>query len=89
MDNNITYVGPIYFPDGRPAPLVLTEEETIILLRLDNGPKRPKYTLQYYREEGLLGGIRIGKRIRYPLEEIIKFLRRQGERINKDSIDNQ
>ena len=41
--NNLTiyYLGPYYFPDGRPVPLVLTEEEVAELLRLDSDPNKP------------------------------------------------
>ncbi len=62
----------VFLPDGRPAPAVLTAAETIELLRLDgNSPER---TLKYYRDEGLLIGVRIGRRVRYPLNEVMRFL---------------
>jgi hypothetical protein len=66
----------IYFPNGKPVPEVLTEQETIEFLRLDDGPKNPEMTLQYYRTEGLLRGIRIGRRMRYTKTELLRFLER-------------
>ena len=85
MNNDkIIYLGPIYFPDGRPAPLVLTEEETAQLLRLENGPGKFKFTLQNYRQKGALRGTQIGKKVRYSLEEIIMFLKRQTDESNKE-----
>ena len=75
-NNNTIYLGPIYFADGRPVPLILTEEEVAELLRLDNGTNT-KFTLQNYRQKGVLKGTQIGKRVRYTLEEVIRFLRQQ------------
>ena len=77
----------VYMPNGSPAPLVLTEEELIILLRLDvEGPKDPSLTLQYYRDKGLLKGIRIGKRVRYSLGEVFEFLNSQTEWTNRKNV---
>ena len=70
--NNITYT--IFFPDGRPVPEVLIEQEAIEFLRLDDGPKNPEATLQYYRSEGLLKGIKIGRKLRYTKTEMLRFL---------------
>ena len=74
--NNTIYIGPIYFPDGTPVPLILTEDEVAKLLRLDNRTNT-KFTLQNYRQKGVLKGTQIGKRVKYTLEEVIKFLRQQ------------
>ena len=62
----------IFLPDGRPAPAVLTADETIELLRLD--AQTGLRTLKYYRDEGLLTGVRIGRKVRYPLSEVLRFL---------------
>lgn len=64
-----------HLPDGRAAPVVLTAAETADLLRLDNGD--PLRTLKFYRDEGLLCGIRIGRKVRYPLSEVMRFLDRK------------
>ncbi len=74
-----------YFSDGKPVPDVMTEEEAIRFLRLDEGKtKNPKMTLQYYRSEGLLKATRIGKRLRYLKSELLNFLDELTERTNGD-----
>lgn len=78
--NSNSYQHVVFFPDGRPVPEVLTEQEAVEFLRLDvDGPKHPEQTLQYYRSEGLLKGIQIGKRLRYTKTEMLKFLERLSE----------
>jgi len=63
--NNNEFTNTVFFPNGTPVPEVLTEEEAIHFLRLDvDGPKHPELSLQYYRREGLLSGIKLGKRLR-------------------------
>ena len=69
----------VFFPDGRPVHEVLSEQDAIEFLRLDDGPKHPEQTLQYYRSEGLLTAVRIGKRLRYTKTELLKFLQRLSE----------
>ncbi len=67
-------IGPIYMPDGAPAPYIMTAEEAIKFLRLDtNGTKHPENTLQHYQNEGLLCPIMIGKCRKYPLPELVRF----------------
>ena len=73
-------------PDGKPVPTVLNDEELIQLLRLDEqGPHNARTTLKYYRDKGLLKGIRLGKKIRYTRDEVLKFLEKQTERTNQNS----
>ena len=69
----------VYFPDGRPVPEVLNEQDAIEFLRLDDGPKHPEVTLQYYRSEGLLKGVKIGRKLRYTKTEMLRFLERISE----------
>ena len=72
-----------YFPDGNPVPDLLTEEEAIRFLRLDDGKtKHPETTLEYYRSEGLLRGTRVGKRLRYLKSELFCFLDQQTKITN-------
>ena len=67
-------------PDGRPAPSVLTAQETVVFLRLDQtGIKDPVLSLRYYREKGLLKGVRIGLKLRYRLTDLLDFLDRLAE----------
>ena len=79
--NDSSYIGPVFMPDGAPAPEVMTQEEAIRFLRLDEADlKNPASTLQYYRDKGDLKGIRIGKSIRYTKEDLLNFLRIQSEK---------
>jgi len=79
----------VFFPDGRPVPEILTEQEAIEFLRLDvDGPKHPEQTLQYYRTEGLLKGVQIGKRLRYTKTELIQFVDRLMKRQHKEFCRN-
>ena len=79
--NDIPYIGPVYMPNGIPAPEVMTAQEACIFLRLDQADlKNPATTLQYYRDKGELKGIRIGKSIRYTKEDLLTFLRNQSKK---------
>ena len=72
-----------YFTDGAPVPDVMTEEEAIKFLRLDDGgTKHPATTLEYYRSEGVLNGTKVGKRLRYLKSELLNFLEVQTQRTN-------
>lgn len=70
-----------FLPSGKPVPFVLTAEELIELLRLEgNSPER---TLKFWRDEGDLQGVRLGRKVRYRLVDIERFLARKvGE--NRD-----
>ena len=83
---DVNYYGSMsYFYDGTPVPELLTEEETIRFLRLDDGgTKHPSLTLQYYRSEGLLRATRVGKRLRYLKYELLRFLNELTQRTNSD-----
>jgi len=84
MDNQETPYCQYYMPTGEPVPLVLDDEDLIKLLRLENqNEKNAKWTLKYYRDKGLLKGTRLGKKIRYTRDEIVKFLERQTAETNK------
>ncbi len=68
----------VFLPSGRPAPVVLTGEETAELLRLDTGD--PMRTLKYYRDEGELCGFRLGRKVRYRLSDVLDFLSKKAEK---------
>lgn len=62
-------------PVGVPVPELLTEDEAIVFLRLDvDGPKHPAKTLARYRDLGLLKATRVGRRLRYRIEDLRAFL---------------
>ena len=82
----IVYIGPVYMPDGSPAPELMTEEEAIRFLRLDtDGPANPSSTLKYYRDQGLLRPTRVGKKNRYMKTELLRFLSLLTDRNGKIS----
>jgi len=66
-----------FMPDGRPCPGVMTAEETAAFLRLDGNGVR---ALKYWRDQGELIGIRIGRKVRYPLNEVLRFLAQKVEK---------
>ena len=75
-------VHPHYFPGvpAVPVPDILTEDEAIRFLRLDQtNTQDPHLTLARYRKRGLLRGTQISRNIRYLREELIEFARRQTE----------
>ena len=60
---------------AQPCPEILTSDEAVRFLRLDETEaKDPKRTLDRYRREGRLKGIRIGQSIRYKLDDVRQFV---------------
>ena len=69
--------GVIYFPDGKPCPPVLTQDEVIQLLRLDTLNVRfPEQTLRRYRDQGLKA-IQLSKGVFFRLESVLGWLEQQ------------
>ncbi len=75
-ENDKQYARIAFLPSGRPAPAVLTASEAIELLRLDG--KNPERTLKFWRDEGQLQGVYLGRRIRYRLVDVERFLARKA-----------
>lgn len=68
-------------PD-RPAPNVMTAEEAIRYLRIDETEtKNPQDTLARYRTNGMLKGTQIGRAVRYLRSELDAFLIRQTQAV--------
>ncbi len=85
MENKNHNTNISYYADGTPVPDVLTEEEAIKFLRLDDGvTKKPTTTLQYYRIEGLLKATQVGKKHRYLRTELLNFLKIQTQKTNEE-----
>jgi len=63
-------------PDGRPAPALLTLEETIRFLRIEGLP-HPENCLRYYLGKGKLHGTRIGKCRFFAVGELCRFIEEQ------------
>ncbi len=79
-NKNIFPIPMAYMPDGTPAPYVLTTDDAVRFLRLDdNGTKHPKVTLYHYEKEGLLTSVKIGKCKRYLLSDLIEFTERLSQ----------
>ena len=77
--NCVGFTTPAVLPDGNggftPCPELLTEDEAIRFLRLDDdGPAKPELTLRYYRQKNKLKGTQIGKRILYTRKALQEFL---------------
>ena len=71
------HVSVVFLPGDPPTPCpeVLTEEEAIRYLRLDTvSIKHPADTLYRYRDQGLLRGTQISRRIFYRREELDRLL---------------
>lgn len=79
-----TFSSVVFLPDGRPAPAVLTADETASLLRLDS--TNPLRTLKYWRDEGLLVGIPLGRKVRYPLTEVMRFLAQKAAKSRSNGL---
>ncbi len=86
--NKVIAVGVAVLPNGdrgyTACPELLTEDEAIRYLRLDaNGCNNPKATLKYYRDQGVLQAVQIGKKLVYPRKEldsmVEKLLEKRGD----------
>ena len=65
----------VYMPDGRPAPILMTESEVIQMLRLEEcGASRPEYAMQRLRDSGRLKSIRISRKSAYRLSDVLNYL---------------
>lgn len=72
--------GTIWLPTDppRPCPPLLTADEAICFLRINrSGNRNPRRTLEYYREQGLLTGIKMGRTIVYPLANVFAFAQKK------------
>lgn len=71
-------------PDGnggmQPTPDLLTADEAVRYLRLDLVKTRdPKKSLEYYRKQGTLKAVQVGKPVLFPLKELQIFVKNQME----------
>ncbi len=90
MENTNTNYCPAVLSDGKggwtPCPELLTEEETIRYLRLDEGGSPdPIQTLTYYRNTGTLIAIKVGKVNRYRRKDLDAFLEKKST-LKKDKL---
>ena len=85
-----TFITAAVLPDGNggftPCPELLTENETIRYLRLDvDGSPDPVRTLTYYRNNGQLIAIRVGRKNRYRRQDLEKFLAEKSKEKSQHS----
>ena len=75
---------PVRMPDGKTImPELLTTEEAIIFLRLEN-EKNPERTLKHYRDKGQLRGVKIGVNFLYPKQELLDFIQTATDWFNRN-----
>lgn len=70
-------------PDGSVVPVLLTEDEAIIFLRLET-ENNPKRTLKYYRDKGQLKAVKIGTNLLYPMQELLDFIQIATDWFNRN-----
>lgn len=58
----------------RPAPEIMTPDEAVVYLRLDEGSEGGVLSLDRYRRAGRLVGVKIGKAIRYRRVDLDRFV---------------
>jgi len=77
-DNTVLFGLPILPGDPwQPCPELLTEDEAVRYLRLDQiDTDDPAGALRYYRKRGLLRATQVGKCIRYRRVELDRLLER-------------
>lgn len=78
---NVTHYSFVSFPlFSNRGDWIRTAEEVVVFLRLDQtGIKDPLLSLRYYRERGLLRGVKIGLKLRYRQTDLLDFLDRLAE----------
>jgi len=65
-------------PDGRPAPYLMTKAEVAEFLRLDGSQLGVK--LWRLRRNRGLRGLKVGRCVLYPLNEVLRFVHNEVER---------
>lgn len=67
-------------PDGTPAPYLLTQDEAIRFLRLDEcGVRFPAESFRNLRNKYHLQAVQVGKGVRFPLPELLNVLERMQQ----------
>lgn len=64
-----------FMPDGRPAPWVMTEDDLVEFLRIQN-VKFTHNTIERIRQKYGLRGTQLGKAVRYQLPDVLRTLER-------------
>lgn len=72
------FLPPIADRPAEPAPFLMTEAETVRLLRLTENAD-PYQSLKRYRDKGWLRATQVGRDVRYQLSDVLKFLEKAQE----------
>jgi len=60
---------------AQPCPDLLTADEAVRFLRLDESSSaNPDKALRYYRDKGLLRGVRMGNSVRFRLADLLALI---------------
>ncbi len=74
----------VYYADGKPVPYLLTQDELIKFLRLDEVNVRfPEATIRRYRDQGHLRGVQVSKQVLFALPDVLAFIDRQAEEVQR------
>ena len=73
----------VYMPDGKIMPELLTEQEAVVFLRLDE-ENNPTRTLKYYRDKAQLRAVKIGTKLLYPKQELLSFIKIATDWFNRN-----
>ena len=74
----------VYFPDGTPAPYLMTTGELIRFLRLDCVDVRfPEASIRRYRDQGHLRGVQVSKQVLFALPDVLEFIDRQAAEVSR------
>lgn len=70
----------VCFPDGRPVPFLLTRDELLKFLRVDEDELRfPEKRIETMRKNGLRA-VQCGRRVLFKLDDVLRFLQQEQER---------
>ena len=79
MSNKLTGNGTGTNTNSAGLPALLTQEEAVQLLRLDQlGIKNPKETLRHLRRTRQLGYVKVAGKVLIPREEIAAYVKRHA-----------
>jgi len=76
-NEGVQYLPPVYMPDGKPAPYMMTFDDLIEFLRIN--VEYPRNTIKRLKDDGLTG-VRISKKILYPLPVVLDFVHHKHRR---------
>ena len=76
---NTAYAVTPYMPDGTPAPYLMTQDDLLKFLRVDN-VKFPRATVDRMRRLHGLKAVQVSRNVLFQLPDVLDFLQREQER---------